>query len=257
MLYVHLVSLVKENTLSVSELRKSRMFVNCKAPVTKKVPIYVLASWNTVHLKKLIVAQLVKFPAFVEPEGSWHYSHKPVTSPCLGMSFGWIATPALEMQSCFWNRDEFVIIRSALKSRLSRTSRNARSSLHLEYTFTCRLSSPTWTVSQHWSVSVQFGYCCKGTRIGSWFLPPHRPVSISYRPRDHLGAVIPRFTSWIRSSEADGTAKTCKTKINFSLLFIMQFLICFTNQKSLPFHTKFSTTQNRRVRKKVTGSEGS
>ena len=158
----------------------------------------------------------------MEPEGSWHCSHKPVTSPCRGMSFGWIATAVLEMRSCCWNRDEFVIIRSALKSRLSRTSRNARSSLHLEYTFTYRrLSSPTCTVSQHWSVSVQFGYCCKGIRIGSWFLPRHRPIFISYRPGDHLSTVIPRFTSWIRFSEAAGTAKTCKTKISFSLLSIL------------------------------------
>jgi len=192
-----------------------------KASVTKNVPIWILASWSTIHLEKLIVAQLVKFPAFMDPEGSWHCSQKPVTSPCRGMSFGWIATPVLEMRICCWNRDEFMIIRSALKSRLSRTSRNARSSLHLEYTFTYRLSSPTWTVSQHWSVSVQFGYCCKGTTIGSWFLPPNRPVFISYRPGDHLSTVIPLFTSWIRSSEAVRTAKTSKTKINFSLLFIL------------------------------------
>ena len=216
MLHVHLVGLIKENTLSFSELRESRMVVNCKAPVTKKVHIWLLASWSTIHLEKLIVAQLVKFPAFMKPKSSWHCSHKPVTSPCRGVSLGWIATPVLEMRSCCWNHDEFVIIRSALKSRLSRTSRNARSSLHLEYTFTCRLSSPTCTVSQHWSVSVHFGYCCKGTRIGSWILPPHRHIFISYRPGDHLSTVIPRFTSWISSSEAVRTAKTCKTKTNFS-----------------------------------------
>lgn len=197
------------------------MVANCKAPVTKEVHIWLLTSWSTIHLAKLIVAQLVKLPAFMEPKGSWLCSHKPVTSACRGMSFGWIATPVLEMRSCCWNRVEFVIIRSALKSRLSRTSRNTRSSLHLEYTFTCRLSSPTCTVSQHWSVSVQFGYCCKGTRIGSWILPPHRPVFVSYRLWDHLSTVIPRSANRIRSSEALRTAKTCKTTINFSLLSIL------------------------------------
>ena len=181
MLYVHLVGLVKENTLSVAELRESRMVVNDKAPVTKKINIWLLASWSTVHLEKLIASQLVKFPAFMKHEGSWHCSQKPVTSPCREMSFGSVETPVLEMRSCCWNRDEFLIIRSPLKSRLSRTSRNARSSLQLEYTFTCRLSSPTCTVSQHWSVSVQFAYCCNDTRTGSWIFPPHRPIFISYR----------------------------------------------------------------------------